>query len=87
MSWDQIPKYVEDRAEENYQNLKPVFFPNLTPYDSKSNHAQIDGNNKEDKIMMMSLLKRNTKHETKNMLMKQMMENKTMMVMLKHARM
>ena len=27
MSWDQIPTYVEDRAEVNYQTLKPIFYP------------------------------------------------------------
>ena len=42
MSWDQIPAYVQEKVEENYQTLKPTFFPNLAPFDSVSSHRSED---------------------------------------------
>ena len=64
MSWDQIQGYVDDKAEENDQKLKPIFFPNLTPYDSSSSHIQNDVGDKDDKTQIVHE-NTNTKTEEK----------------------
>ena len=64
MSWDQIQGYVDDKAEENYQKLKQIFFPNLTPYDSSSSHIQNDVGDKDDKTQIVHE-NTNTKTEEK----------------------